>query len=160
MIRIEVETTPIELGLDLRRVAEGLAMGMRDYYADQLDAGLQADGSPLPLNKEGKPLGRGQGTFVRKWRLRTSRTRGIGRAILEPHKSGKYRIAWWKLAQRGVQFMSFEGTAAAAWDEVATRVVQEEMWRMLADQARGRRRRRSRRRVESWEDKQASMGGQ
>ena len=158
MIRIQVEQAPLEIGLDLRRVAEQLAIGMRDFWADQLDAGRQADGSALPLNKEGKPLGRGKGTFVRNWRLRTSRARGVGRATVEPYKAGKYRIAWFKLAQRGVMFMSFEGQSEGAWNEVATRVVRDELWRILAEQAHGGRRRRRRRKVESWEAKQAAMG--
>jgi hypothetical protein len=159
MIRIEVEQTPLEIGLDLRRVAEHLAIGMRDYWADQLDDGLQADGSPLPLNEEGKPLGRGKGTFVRNWKLRTSRTRGRGRATVEPFKGGKYRAAWFVLAARGVMFMSFAGAAEQAWGEISSRVVRDELWRMLAEQGHGARRRRSRRKVVSWEEKQASMGG-
>lgn len=149
MLKVTVTAPKIEVDLDLRLIAEHAAASMRDFWADQLDAGKQPDGSPLPLNKEGKPLGRGEGTLIRNWQVRTlARQRLVGRAYVQPFQRGRYKVAVFKLAKRGLRFQSFDGESATAWNRVATRVATEALAEAL------RKQKRRRRKVVSWEAKQ------
>ena len=134
MIKVRVQLPDLNVAIDVDRVARDVAGEMRDFWADQLDKGKQPDGSALPLNKEGKPLGRGRGTLVRRWRVRklSSRVR-VGRSVVEPYTTGRYAIAVARLRARGVRFQTLEGAAAQHWDGVARAVAH----RAVADAVNG-----------------------
>jgi hypothetical protein len=111
--KISVEAPSLDYEIDAPDMALAIAEGMRDFYAGQLDAGRQPDGSALPLNAEGKPLGKGDGSIVRGWKAnREPSNRRLGRASTEPGQSGKLAIAVARLRRRGVKFQGVTGAAA------------------------------------------------
>jgi hypothetical protein len=133
--KISVEASSLDYEIDAPDMALAIAEGMRDFYAGQLDAGRQPDGSPLPLNAEGKPLGKGDGSIVRGWKAnREPSNRRLGRASAEPGQSGKLAIAVARLRRRGVKF---QGVTGAAAQELA-RLISDEVDRQHRSAARGR----------------------
>ncbi len=144
--RVRVEKPDLSLPIDLRTVANNLAVGMRDHWADMLDQGRQPTGEPLPPNAEGKPLGRGQGTLIRRWVVRSlAKRRGVGRAYVEPYRQGKYKAATYVLAARGLLFQSFGGESRKAFDRLALEVAGEAL-----DEALTKKKRRRRGRIKAW----------
>jgi hypothetical protein len=111
--KISVSAPSPDYEIDAPDMALAIAEGMRDFYAGQLDAGRQPDGSPLPLNEEGQPLGKGGGSIVRGWKAnREPSNRRLGRVSTEPGQSGKLAIAVARLRRRGVKFQGVTGAAA------------------------------------------------
>jgi hypothetical protein len=112
-VKITVVASSLSYEIDPQAMADALAGGMRDFYAGQLDKGLQPDGSALPRNQEGQPLGRGNGSIVRGWTWRSiGQSSKVGRAETAPDQSGKMGIVIRSLRRRGVQFQGVNGAAA------------------------------------------------
>lgn len=144
--RVRVEKPDLSLSIDLRVVANNVAVGMRDHWADMLDQGRQPSGAPLPDNAEGKPLGRGRGTLIKNWRVRSlAQRRGVGRAYVEPYKKGRYKPAVYVLAARGLEFQSFDGASRQAFDRIALEVAGDAL-----DEALTKRKKRRRGRIKAW----------
>lgn len=150
MFRAKVVLPPIRLDIDAKRTAEECAFEMREFWMDQMEKGLQADGSPLPTNWEGKPMGRGTGKMLKRWRLRSSKKKpGLGQSIVEPYRGKEYRHVYWMLlTQKGVQFSSFKGASAKKWAEVEKRVVKDALDHALPTGKRKRRRRK----IRAWQE--------
>jgi hypothetical protein len=133
-VRVTVIAPPPTYALDPQGMAEAIAEGMRDFFAAQLEAGKQPDGSRLPLNDDGKPLGRGDGTFVRTWKATGIRaTKRVGRAITAPNQEGKLAIVVRVLRRRGVKFQGTTGAAA----EALARLISDEVDRQHRQAVRG-----------------------
>lgn len=131
---VSVELPSFDYQIDPQAMAETIAEGMRDFYAQQLNAGKQPDGSALPPNAEGKPLGKGDGSIVRGWKaygLRASKL--VGRAVTEPNQEGKWAIIIRRLRRRGVKFQGTRGAAA----EALARMISDEVTRQHKRAARG-----------------------
>jgi hypothetical protein len=124
VIKIETQIPKIKLEINVRRVSEEIGNEMRMHWANQLNKGLQSDGTPLPPNKKGLPLGRGKGTFVRKWRLRSSKK---GETVVEVFRGGRYRHASWALLLRGWRPQGFGGPSGIKWQVVSNAVAKQAM---------------------------------
>jgi len=123
MIKVRMELPDLTIHLNTRRISEELGDEMRRFWISQMDKGLQPDGSPLPLNKEGKPMGRGTGKMIKRWRLRSTKAKGlIAQTVVEPSRQGNYRHAYWVLVNKGVKFQSFEGASLPKWEATVKRV--------------------------------------
>jgi hypothetical protein len=132
-VNVHVTLPRLDLAIDLPSAAREAAAGMRDFWAERLDAGEQPDGEPLPKNKQGQPLGRGRGTLVRRWRVRSiGGRRNLARALVEPYQTGRYVIAVARLRARGLRFQGFEGASKAAWTRVAGETAKRAIDRALA----------------------------
>ena len=133
-VKVTVVASSLSYEINPQEMADTLAEGMRDFYASQLDRGLQPDGSALPRNQEGLPLGRGNGSIVRGWQWRSiGESSTIGRAVTEPDQSGKMGIVVLALLRRGVKFQGVQGAAA---QELA-RLISDEVDRQHRSADRG-----------------------
>jgi hypothetical protein len=125
-LEVRVIVDPVALHFDLQDLAAQAGRGMRDFWASQLEAGKQPDGSPVPLNAKNKPLGKATGRMIRRWKIRRMpKRRSMGRAFVEPFTAGKYAIAVAQLRKRGLVFQSFDGESGETWERVAREISAE-----------------------------------
>lgn len=133
-VRVTIRADPIQYEIDAQAMALAIAEGMRDFYVEAMEAGQQPDGSALPRNQEGGPLGVGGGSIIRGWKARgLGGTKRLGRASTEPGQDGKLAIAVRKLRQRGVKFQGVRGAAA----EALARLISDEVDRQHRQAVRG-----------------------
>ncbi len=119
-ISATVETPEIGLELDARTIADALAEGMTDYWANQLRRGQRAEGGPMPLNSKGSPLGQGSGGIADGWT--TERAQGgkdRATASSRPGQEGGYFWAVRSIQRRpGADIVSTDGQAARELDRI------------------------------------------
>ena len=122
-VSVRVEFEPLSLAAhDVGESSERIGQAMRDHWQGQAFAGKRGDGSSLPLNRKGLPLGIGRGTIVGgrpalgTWSVRRLRaSRAFGSTAVEPYQVGRYAIAARLLMRRGIVYHTFRGSAAKVW---------------------------------------------
>lgn len=113
---------PIKVAVDTDMIARAVATDMLKHWLSNFLAGKQPDGTPLPLNKEGRPLGVGSGALARGWHVKR-----VGRGSLSatsagvPSDRGRTRVdAITAMQRRGVRFQGLEGASEVAFVRIST----------------------------------------
>lgn len=140
MLRSHLDYKPLDVeAFDLGKSAERAGEGMRDHWRGEHLRGRMGDGSLLPSNKKGKPLGIGRGTIVRGWAVsRLKASKRAGRAAVAPYQGGRYAVAVRMLRRREkgrIVYHTFTGSAAKAMD----RIVAAELAQLVRSLSRGGR---------------------
>lgn len=135
-----VSTPRLRLRVDTERTAVQLADEMWKFWSANFKAGKQPDGSPLPLNQEGGPLGLGGGYLVRSWRTRVvNRRKGQTSAQARPADAGRRVIAIRALRKRGVRFQGLDGVSGEKWAATVQRITKIMMATAIANAGRSKR---------------------
>jgi hypothetical protein len=124
----------LRLRFDSERTAVQLGEEMQRHWGKQFSSGRQPGGEPLPLNKEGKPLGVGNGYLIRSWRVRVvNRRRGQTTVAVLPADRGRRWIAIKAMQKRGVRFQGLDGESREKWETAVRRIAKIMMASALAN---------------------------
>ena len=128
MLKIEITAPDLsDLGrIDMGVVTASVATAMRDHWRAGMFAGANADGSPLPVNERGEPLGVGSGTILDGWEVSQEGTT----AVVAPYQGGKYAKAVEALHKRGVIYHSLAGESANVFDAALASAVDQALSRV------------------------------
>lgn len=141
-LKISAAVGPITLRINHEALGRKLTEEIQSFWTSNFLAGRQADGAPLPLNKEGKPLGLGSGMLARTWRPKISR--GVARRVAADSRRTKNSIAFLSLPHPGrrrlkavmvlrsgrktdgadrrrVRWQSLDGASAKVWEALVRR---------------------------------------
>jgi hypothetical protein len=123
-------TTPkIKISIDHEAMAQDIAEEMDGWWRTNFLSGKQPDGSDLPTNQRGLPLGVGSGSLVEGWELELERN-GEGTettARFAPTDRGKQLVAIRRMAARGVRFQGLSGESATRWAKAVKRAAKSAM---------------------------------
>lgn len=108
-----------DLKIDTAGIAARLAAGMLAHWSAQLASGKQPDGTSLPPNQEGGPMGVGGGSLTIGWVATKPRRAGTTSTVdASPRRDGKWPIVESVLRRKGVQFTAVTGTAKVEFDRL------------------------------------------
>lgn len=136
-IVVQVKVPKLALRFDPERTARQLAETMHKHWTANFLAGKQPDGSALPLNQEGRPLGVGGGSLVRGWSLRTlNKRKDQASVVVSPGRSGKRVEAIRAMSKRGVRFQGLDGVSGEKWVSAVERITKIMMASALGHQSK------------------------
>jgi len=119
---------PIQLRIDTQAIALQVGADMHRYWQAQTRAGRQPDGSPMPRNKDGRPLGVEGGSLLQGWRVElVASTRGTSSVRAAPGSRGRQLTALRIMMLRGVRYQGLTGASEQAWRRIVARVLSQRM---------------------------------
>jgi len=131
-LKISAAFGPITLRINHEALGRKLTEEIQPFWTSNFLAGRQADGAPLPLNKEGKPLGVGSGMLARTWKpkIQPRRTKN-SIAFLSLPSSARRRLKAVMVLRSGrktdgadrrrVRWQSLDGASAKVWEALVRR---------------------------------------
>lgn len=130
-LKISAAFGPITLRINHEALGRKLTEEIQPFWTSNFLAGRQADGAPLPLNKEGKPLGVGSGMLARTWKPKISKRTKNSIAFLSLPSSARRRLKAVMVLRSGrkadgadrrrVRWQSLDGASAKVWEALVRR---------------------------------------
>lgn len=133
MVKLQISAAfgPITLRINHEALGRKLTEEIQPFWTSNFLAGRQADGAPLPLNKEGKPLGVGSGMLARTWKPKVSKRTKNSIAFLSLPSSARRRLKAVMVLRSGrkadgadrrrVRWQSLDGASAKVWEALVRR---------------------------------------
>jgi hypothetical protein len=115
-VNAKASMPPIVLRVDASKIATAIGEEMLVHWLATTRSGRQPDGTALPRNREGRPLGVGGGSLLRGWRVvMTRQSRGTATVAARPSARARQLTAIRVMMVRGVKFQSLDGLSLRAF---------------------------------------------